>query len=80
MAQINNSELAIMQFVSNGTKPGILNLTNQTISDISNGEAYGLPTVYGSSIYEDEVYFNLISSYDLNLCLSFCFPISFFVF
>lgn len=69
MAQINNSELAIMQFVSNGTKPGILNLTNQTISDNSNGEAYGLPTVYGSSIYEDEVYFNLISSYDLNLYL-----------
>lgn len=72
MAQINNSELAIMQTVAgniNGGKPGIINLTNQTVSDISNGETYGLVTVFGNSIYENQVYLNLVSSNDLNLYL-----------
>lgn len=69
MAQINNTELAIMQFASNGIKPGIINLTDQSVSDSSNGEAYGLITIYGSSIYENQVYFNLVSSTDLNLYL-----------
>jgi len=72
MAQINNSELAIMQTVSssiNGAKPGIINLTNQTISDNSNGESYGLVTVFGNSIYKNQVYLNLVSSNRLNLYL-----------
>lgn len=69
MALINNSELAIMQLAAGGVKPGIINLTNQTVSDNSNGEVYGLGTLLGNSIYENQVYLNLVSSYDLNFHL-----------
>lgn len=72
IAQINNSELAIMQSVSgsiNGAKPGIINLTTQSVSDYSNGETYGLVTVFGNTIYKDDVYLNLVSSNSLNLYL-----------
>lgn len=72
MAQINNSELAIMQTTSGsipGVKPGIINLTNQTISDNSNGEIYGLVTVFGNSIYKKQVYLNLVTSSSLNIYL-----------
>jgi len=72
LAQINNSELAIMQPVSgsaNGAKPVVINLTDQTVSDNSNGEIYGLVTVFGNSIFENQVYLNLVSSNSLNLYL-----------
>jgi hypothetical protein len=72
IAQINNSELAIMQSVSgsiDGAKPGIINLTTQSVSDYSNGETYGLVTVFGNTIYKDEIYLNLVSSNSLNLYL-----------
>src|SRR5690606_22540907 len=69
MALINNSELAIMQLAAGGAKPGVINLTNQTVSDNSNGEVYGLGTLLGNSIYENQVYLNLVSSYSLNLYL-----------
>lgn len=61
-----------MQSVSgsiNGAKPGIVNLTTQRVSDYSNGETYGLVTVFGNTIYKDDVYLNLVSSNSLNLYL-----------
>lgn len=69
MAKINNSELAIMQFPqdSGGFKPKVFNLLNQTISDNSIEENYGLVTIYGNTIIKNQVYLNLISSTDLNL-------------
>ena len=72
IAMINNSELAVMQSVSgsiNGAKPGVIDLTTQTLSDNSNGETYGLVTVFGNTIYENGIYLNLVSSSSLNLYL-----------
>ncbi|WP_435138555.1 hypothetical protein [Formosa sp. A9] len=72
IAMINNSELAIMQSVSGsigGAKPGIIDLTTQSVSDYSNGETFGLATVFGNTIYKDEVYLNIVSSNSLNLYL-----------
>ena len=72
IAKITDTELGIMQAVSgniNGAKPGVLNLTTQTISDNSNGETYGLVTVFGNTIYDSGIYLNLVSSNNLNLCL-----------
>ena len=72
MAQINNSELAIMQKVTgsiNGVKPEIFNLTNQTISNNSTVEPIGLVNNFGNSIYENGTYLNLISSNSLSLYL-----------
>tara|TARA_B100000787_G_C16135873_1_gene269610 strand:+ start:16 stop:981 length:966 start_codon:yes stop_codon:yes gene_type:complete len=70
MAQINNSELAIMQPVSGssgGAKPSIINLTNQTITDNSNGETYGLSNVFGNSVFKDNIYINLVITNSLYL-------------
>lgn len=72
IAVINNSELAIMQAVPgimNGAKPGVIDLTTQSVSDNSNGETYGLVTVFGNTIYENGIYLNLVSSNSLNLYL-----------
>jgi len=72
IAKITDTELGIMQAVSgniNGAKPGVLNLTTQTISDNSNGETYGLVTVFGNTIYDSGIYLNLVSSNNLNLYL-----------
>ncbi|MBZ9631399.1 hypothetical protein LB465_11465 [Salegentibacter sp. LM13S] len=72
IAQINNSELAIMQAVSGsigGAKPGIIDLTNHSITDYSNGETFGLVTAFGNTIIENEIYLNLVSSNTLNLYL-----------
>ena len=72
IAQINNTELAIMQSISgsiNGAKPGIIDLVTESVSDNSNGETYGLVTVFGNTIYENEIYLNLVSSNSLNLYL-----------
>ncbi|WP_440881175.1 hypothetical protein [Tenacibaculum sp. C7A-26P2] len=70
LAQINNSELAIMQSVTgsaNGAKPSVINLTNQTISDKSNGETYLLSNVFGNSFYKDNVYLNLVKTNSIYL-------------
>lgn len=72
IAAISNSELAIMQSVSgyaNGARPGIIDLTTQTVSDNSNGETYGLVTIFGNTIYKNGTYLNLVSSGSLNLYL-----------
>lgn len=72
IAKITDNELGIMQAVSgniNGVKPGIINLTTQTVSDSSNGETYGLVTVFGNTIYDNGIYLNLVSSNTLNLYL-----------
>lgn len=72
IAQINSSELAIMQSVSgsiNGAKPALFNLASKSISDYSNGQTYGLTTVFGNTIYKDKEYLNLVSSSSLNLYL-----------
>lgn len=72
LAHINNNDFAIMQSVSgfvNGAKPGILNLNSQTISPLENGEIYGLVTVFGKTIIENQIYLNLVSSSSLNLYL-----------
>lgn len=72
IAVINNSELAIMQAVPgimNGAKPGVIDLATQSVSDNSNGETYGLVTVFGNTIYENGIYLNLVSSNSLNLYL-----------
>ncbi|GAA4280386.1 hypothetical protein GCM10022260_08070 [Gaetbulibacter aestuarii] len=72
LAAINNSELAIMQPVSGslgGAKPGIIDLNTQTVSDTSNGETFGLVTVFGNTIYKNGIYLNLVSSNRLNLYL-----------
>ncbi len=71
IAQINNSELAMMQLVSgsiNGTKPVIIDLTTQSVSDNSR-ESYGLITLFGNTIYENGIYLNLVNSNSLNLYL-----------
>ena len=70
MAIINDTEIAVMQAVEgfiNGARPVSINTANQTISDESNGEVYGLVTVLGSSIYENRIYFNLVSRDNLYL-------------
>lgn len=70
--RINNSELAIMELVTgniNGAKPKIIDLTTINISDALDGESYGLWTVSGNTIYENGIYYNLISSSNLNLFL-----------
>lgn len=70
LAQINESELAIMQSVPgfiNGAKPAKINLSTQTVSNNSNDEIYGLVTVFGNSIYENQIYLNLVSTSDLYL-------------
>lgn len=70
LAQINESELAIMQSVpgfTNGVKPAKINLSTQTVSNNSNDEIYGLVTVFGNSIYENQIYLNLVSTSDLYL-------------
>lgn len=72
IAVVNNSELAIMQAVPgimNGAKPGVIDLATQSVSDNSNGETYGLVTVFGNTIYENGIYLNLVSSNSLNLYL-----------
>ena len=72
IAAISNSELAIMQSVSgyaNGSRPGIIDLTTQTVSDNSNGETYWLMTIFGNTIYKNGTYLNLVSSGSLNLYL-----------
>jgi len=70
MAIINDTEIAVMQAVEgfiNGARPVSINTANQTISDESNSEVYGLVTVLGSSIYENQIYFNLVSRDNLYL-------------
>lgn len=70
LAQINTSELAIMQPVTGsigGAKPGVLDLTTKSILDGSNGETFGLVTAFGNSIYKNNVYLNLVSSNSRNL-------------
>lgn len=68
MALINNSEIAIMQTIPgsiNGVKPMKINVTNQVIFDKSNNESYGLVTVFGNSIYKNQIYLNLVSKSSL---------------
>ncbi|MEO1053236.1 MAG: cadherin repeat domain-containing protein [Bacteroidota bacterium] len=72
LAQVNDTELGIMQSVPgniNGAKPGVLDLNTQTVTDKSNGEIYGLVTVFGNTIYEGGIYLNLVSSNSMNLFL-----------
>ncbi|CAM1344958.1 hypothetical protein [Tenacibaculum amylolyticum] len=69
IAKVSNSELAIMQPVAgsiNGAKPGILNLSTQTVADKSNGTTYGLMTVFGNTIYKNGNYLNLVVSQSSN--------------
>jgi hypothetical protein len=72
LAVINSTEIAVMEndlnFV-NGAKPGIINLVNQSISDNSSAESYGLVTVFGNSIVKNQTYYNLVSSSSLDLYL-----------
>tara|TARA_B110000259_G_scaffold122014_1_gene138445 strand:- start:235 stop:1203 length:969 start_codon:yes stop_codon:yes gene_type:complete len=68
LAKINESEVAIMQSVPgfiNGAKPARINLSNYIISDNSTDEIYGLVTLFGNSIYENQIYLNLVSTSDL---------------
>jgi hypothetical protein len=72
MALISNSELGIMQAdpsIGNGAKPGLVNLTNLSISDNVKEEIYGLVTISGNSIYKNQEYLNLVTSSRLNLYL-----------
>lgn len=70
LAQINESELAIMQYVPgfiNGAKPARIDLSNQTVSNNSDNEIYGLVTLFGNSIFKNQIYLNLVSTSDLYL-------------
>ena len=49
----------------NGAKPARINLSNYIISDNSTDEIYGLVTLFGNSIYENQIYLNLVSTSDL---------------
>jgi hypothetical protein len=68
LAQINESELAIMQYVPgffNGAKPARIDLSNQTVSNNSDDEIYGLVTLSGNSIFKNQIYLNLVSTSNL---------------
>lgn len=68
LAQINESELAIMQYVPgfiNGAKPARIDLSNQTVSNNSDNEIYGLVTLFGNSIFKNQIYLNLVSTSNL---------------
>lgn len=68
LAQINESELAIMQYVpgfTNGAKPARIDLSNQTVSNNSDDEIYGLVTIFGNSIFKNQIYLNLVSTSNL---------------
>lgn len=72
MALVNSSEMAIIQLDPNilsAVKPSLINLANLTSSDNSEEQNYGLVTVFGNSIYKNDMYLNLVSSYNLNLYL-----------
>ena len=68
LAQINESELAIMQYVPgfiNGAKPARIDLSNQTVSNNSDNEIYGLVTLFGNSIFKNQIYLNLVNTSNL---------------
>lgn len=70
LAKINDSELGMMQAISgymNGARPAMINLPNLTVTDNSSEEVYGLVTGFGNSIYENQIYLNLVSNNDLYL-------------
>lgn len=68
LAQINESELAIMQYVpgfNSGAKPARIDLSNQTVSNNSDNEIYGLVTLFGNSIFKNQIYLNLVNTSNL---------------
>lgn len=72
LAQVSNSELAMMQAVTgsiNGAKPALIDLSTINISESSNGEVYGLVSVFGNTIFDNGIYINLVSSNSLDLYL-----------
>ena len=68
LAQINESELAIMQYVpgfNSGAKPARIDLSNQTVYNNSDNEIYGLVTLFGNSIFKNQIYLNLVNTSNL---------------
>lgn len=66
MALINKDELAIMVIGSDsnsGLIPAKINVSTKTLFDKSSGESYDYHiNIFGNSIYEDDVYINLVNN------------------
>lgn len=66
MALINKDELAVMVVGSDsnsGLIPAKINVSTKTLLDKSSGESYDYHiNIFGNSIYEDDVYINLVNN------------------
>lgn len=75
MALTNNSEIALMQSVEgsiNGAKPILISPDNLSIIDKSNNITYGLVTLFGKTILDDDTYLNIVASESIYLGILKC--------
>jgi hypothetical protein len=68
LARVSDTELAIMEVFPNsinGARPGIINLTNQTLTPNAENDTFGLVFVFGSTLYANQTYLNLVVTNDI---------------